>query len=108
MLSLRSNDATWIPDKVVSRVAGIIVVGEKDSIIIAGKTKAPNAFISYTVAAATMASVNNIIDRMKKASKGVVDAGAKTMLKVCTFAGHSRRVVPFCNACLTPKSNSML
>lgn len=29
-----------------------------------------------------MATVNNFLDRMKKASKGVVDAGAKTMLKV--------------------------
>jgi hypothetical protein len=32
-----------------------------------------------------MASLNNIVDRLKKASKGVVDAGAKTMLKVQSF-----------------------
>jgi hypothetical protein len=29
-----------------------------------------------------MASLNNIVDRLKKASKGVADAGVKTMLKV--------------------------
>lgn len=36
----------------------------------------------FNSAAGTMTSMNTFMDKLKKAGKGVVDAGAKTMLKV--------------------------